>query len=100
VRRCGSRATSSEAETCSGARVPSSEADIRPRGRQALERSREFVVWRLALERGGGLNAGHRDWLLDGSLRLFGPWALPCLGPQPHLVCFVVCGLFVRFYYF
>jgi hypothetical protein len=49
----------------------------------------------LALERDGSLPEGCRDWLLDGLLRLFGPWALLHPGPRLHGVWFVVCG-FVR----
>jgi hypothetical protein len=42
---------------------PSSEAEIGPRRRQALERDRSSPE-------------GCRGWLLDGPLRLSGPWAL------------------------
>jgi hypothetical protein len=50
------------------------------------------VVRRPALERSRGSPEGYRGWLLDGSLRLFGPWAPLCLGPRPCGVCLVVCG--------
>jgi hypothetical protein len=52
-------------------------------GGQALERGRDFVVRRLALERGGGLPEGYRGQLLDGLLQRFGLWALLCLGSRP-----------------
>jgi hypothetical protein len=55
---------------------PSSEAEIRSRGRLPLERGGDFVVRRLALERDGSSPEGCRGWLLDGSLRFFGSWAL------------------------
>jgi hypothetical protein len=73
-----------------GARAVSSEAETRPRGRQALER-------------GGDLPEGYHGRPFDGSLRLFGPWALLCFGPQPRRVCFVVCEfvcLFTFYYFF
>jgi hypothetical protein len=63
---------------------PLSEAKIRPRWRQALERGGDFVVWCLALERDGGSPEGCRDWLFEGPLRLFGSWASRCPGPRPR----------------
>jgi hypothetical protein len=89
VRHRGFRAASSEAETRLGVRIPrarrrlarggvkpSSKAEIRPRGHQALERGRDCMARRLALERGGNSLEGYRGWLLEGPLLLFGPWAL------------------------
>jgi hypothetical protein len=58
------------------------------------------VVRRLALERGGDSPEGYCDRLLDGPLRLFGPWALLCLGPRPCTVCCVVCGFVCLLFYY
>jgi hypothetical protein len=55
---------------------PAREAEIRPMGCLPLERGGDFVVRRLVLERGRSSPEGCRGWLLDGSMRLSGPWAL------------------------
>jgi hypothetical protein len=60
---------------------PSSEVEIRPKGRPALKQGGDLVVRRLALERGGSSLEGRRGWPLDGPLRLFGPWAVLCTRP-------------------
>jgi hypothetical protein len=72
---------------------PSSEAEARPRGRQALERGGESVARRLVLERDGDSPEGYRGLPFGGPLRLLGPWALRCFGPRPRETCFT--GLFV-----
>jgi hypothetical protein len=77
----------------------SSEAEIRPRGRVALERGgdspegarsprarRRSVLRHLALERDGSPLEGCWGWLLDGPLRLFGPWASLRIGLWLHEV--------------
>jgi hypothetical protein len=90
VRRRGSEAASSEAESrsrgasCPRARRrftrgrvgPSSEAEIRSRGHQALERGGVLAAWRPILERDGDSPEGYRGRSFGGSLRLSGPWAL------------------------
>jgi hypothetical protein len=93
IRRRGPKVASSEVKTRSGVWVPrarrklarggvkpSSEAEIRPRVRQALKRGRDSVVRRLALERDVGSPEGCHGWLFDGPLRLFGPWTSLCPG--------------------
>jgi hypothetical protein len=58
--------------------LPSSEVEIRPRGRVALERGRSLLE-------------GCQGWKPDGSLRLFGSWDPPCIGPSSCGVRFTTC---------
>jgi hypothetical protein len=106
VRPRGSRAASSEAETRSGVRVararrrlarggvrPSSEVEIRPRGRQALERGGDPVVRCLALELGGVSPEGVPRPAVWWAATAF--WAV---GPSPLQAATtrsVLCGLWV-----
>jgi hypothetical protein len=51
-------------------------------GRLPLERSGDFVVRCLALERDRSSPEGYQSWPLDRPLRLFELWALLSTGPR------------------
>jgi hypothetical protein len=56
-----------------GSRAALSETEIRPRGRQALERGGGSVAQRLVLERGRDSPDGYRGQPFGGPLQLLGP---------------------------
>jgi hypothetical protein len=91
----GRQALERGGESPEGGVRPSSEVENHPRGRQALERGGVCTAWRPVLELGGNSPEGYRGRLVGGPLWLVWAVGLSTLGCDHTERVFGVRGVFV-----